>query len=60
LAITSEDAAVGIVITAEDIRKNLDADAKHLPDHVLFKISGKTYGTETKKNCPFHYIGKAE
>lgn len=58
LAITSVDAAAGIVITAEDTKKNLDADPNYLPDHVLFKIGAKTYNTETKENYPFHYIGK--
>jgi len=58
LAITTVDAAAGIVITAEDTKKNLDADPNYLPDHVLFKISAKTYKTETKENYPFHYIGK--
>jgi hypothetical protein len=58
LAITSVDAAVGIVISAEDTKKNLDADPNHLPDHVLFKISPKTYNTEIKENYPFHHIGK--
>ncbi len=58
LAITSVDAAAGIVITAEDTKKDLDADPQYLPDHVLFKISAKTYNVETKQNYPFHYIGK--
>jgi len=58
LAITSVDAAAGIVITAEDTKKNLNADPNYLPDHVLFKISAKTYNTETQENYPFHYIGK--
>jgi len=56
LAITSADAAAGIVITADDTKKALDAD--YAPDHVLFKINGKTYSTETKENYPFRYIGK--
>jgi hypothetical protein len=55
LAITSEDAAAGILIPAEDTKKDLDDDPNHLPDHVLFKISAKTYDTETKENYPFHY-----
>jgi hypothetical protein len=58
LAITSVDAAAGIVIPADDTKKELDTDPDHLPDHVLFKINAKTYTTETKKNYPFHYIGK--
>jgi hypothetical protein len=58
LAITSVDAAAGIVITAEDTKKGLDADPQYLPDHVLFKISAETYNIETKQNYPFHYIGK--
>ena len=58
LAITSVDAAAGIVITAEDTKKDLDADPQYLPDHVLFKISAKTYNAETKQTYPFHYIGK--
>jgi hypothetical protein len=58
LAITSVDAAAGIVIPADDTKKDLDTDPNHLPDHVLFKISAKAYTTETKKNYPFHYIGK--
>jgi hypothetical protein len=58
LAITTVDAAAGIVITAEDTKKNLDADPNYLPDHVFFKISPKTYNTEIKENYPFHYIGK--
>ncbi len=57
LAITSPDAAAGIVIAADDIEKDLDADAKYLPDHVLFKVSAKTYQTETKQTYPFRYIG---
>lgn len=56
LAITSPDAAAGIVITAAEIEKDLDADANHLPDHVLFKVSAKTYETETKQTYPFRYI----
>jgi hypothetical protein len=56
LAITSPDAAAGIVIAAYDIEKGLDADATHLPDHVLFKVSAKTYQTETKQTYPFRYI----
>ena len=24
---------------------------------VLFKITAKTYSTETKENYPFHYVG---
>ncbi|SRR5713101_2639894 len=58
LAITSVDAAAGIVIPADDTKKDLDTDPNHLPDHVLFKISAKTYSTETKKNYPFRYIRK--
>jgi hypothetical protein len=57
LAITSPDAAAGIVIAADDIEKNLDADAKHLPDHVLFKVSAKTYQTDTKHTYPLRHIG---
>jgi hypothetical protein len=56
LAITSADADAGIVISAEDINKDLDADPAHLPDHVLFKVSAKTYETETKQTYPFRYI----
>ena len=56
LAITSPDAAAGIVIAANDIEKDLDADANHLPDHVLFKVSAKTYEAETKQTYPFRYI----
>ena len=56
LAITSVDAAAGIVITADDTKKALDA--YYVPDHVLFKIAAKTYSTETKENYPFRYIGK--
>jgi hypothetical protein len=58
LAITSADAAAGIVVTAEDTKKDLDTDPNHLPDHVLFKISAETYSTETKETYPFRYIGK--
>ena len=58
LAITTVDAAAGIVITAEDTKKSLDADPNYLPDHVFFKIGAKTYNTEIKENYPFHYIGK--
>jgi hypothetical protein len=58
LAITSADAAAGIVIAAEDTKKDLDADPKHLPDHVLFKIAAQTYNTETKRTYPFRYLGK--
>jgi hypothetical protein len=58
LAITSVDAAAGIVIPADDTKKELDTDPDHLPDHVLFKINAKTYTTETKKNYPFRYVGK--
>lgn len=58
LAITSVDAAAGIVITAEDTKKGLDADPQYILDHVLFKISAKTYNVETKQNYPFRYIGK--
>ena len=58
LAITSTDAAAGIVIAGEDTKKELDIDPKHLPDHVLFKITAQTYSTETKRTYPFHYIGK--
>jgi hypothetical protein len=57
LAITSPDAGAGIVIPAEDTNKELEADPKHLPDHVLFKISAKTYVTETRQTYPFRYIG---
>jgi hypothetical protein len=46
------------VITAEDTKKNLDADPKYLPDHVLFKIRAKACNSETKQNYPFRYIGK--
>jgi hypothetical protein len=56
LSIKSPDAAAGIVISAEDIDKNLDADPNHLPDHVLFKVSAKTYQTETKQTYPFRYL----
>src|SRR5258708_16136328 len=57
LAITSADAAAGIVISAEDASKDLDTDPNHLPDHVFFKITAKMYNTETKENYPFRYIG---
>jgi len=53
LAITSADADAGIVISAEDVNRDLDADPAHLPGHVLFKISAKTYETETKQTYPF-------
>jgi hypothetical protein len=56
LAITSPDAAAGIVIAAVDIEKDLDGDATHLPDHELFKVNAKTYQTETKQTYPFRYI----
>lgn len=56
LAIMSANAAAGIVISADDTKRALDAD--YVPDHVLFKITAKTYSTETKENYPFHYIGK--
>lgn len=58
LAITSANAAAGIVITADYTKKALDADPNYLPDHVLFKITAKTYSSETKETYPFHYIGK--
>jgi hypothetical protein len=58
LAIASADAAAGIVIAAEDTKRDLDADPKHLPDHVLFKITAQTYNRETKLTYPFRYIGK--
>jgi hypothetical protein len=57
LAIMSADAAVGIAISAEDVNKDLDADSEHLPDHVLFKISERTFKTETKETYPFHFAG---
>ena len=57
LAITSADAAAGIDIPADDTKRDLDADPKHLPDHVLFIIPAKAYSTETKENYPFRYIG---
>jgi hypothetical protein len=50
--------AAGIAIPADDTKRDLDADPSHVPDHVLFKITAKTYGTETKRTYPFHYIGK--
>ena len=56
LAITSADAAAGIVITADDTKNALDAD--YVPDHVLFQITAKTYSSETKETYPFRYIGK--
>jgi hypothetical protein len=56
LVITSPDAAAGIVVAADDIEKDLDGDATHLPDHVLFRVSAKTYQTETKQTYPFRYI----
>ena len=59
LSIRSVDAAAGIVITAEDTKKNLDADPNYLPDHVLFKISAKTYNTETKEITHFATSGKS-
>ena len=58
LAITSPDAAAGIVIGVGEIDKYLDADPKYLPDHVLFKVRAKTYESETKKTYPFRYIGR--
>jgi hypothetical protein len=57
LSITSADAAAGIDIPANDTKKDLDADPNHLPDHVLFIVTAKTYSTETKENYPFRYIG---
>jgi len=56
LAITSVDAGAGIVISAEDTKNDLDRDPSHLPDHVLFKVTAKTYITETKQNYSFRYI----
>jgi len=58
LAITSTHAEAGIVIPAEDTKKALDTYPTELPDHVLFKITAKTYQTEIRKTYPFHYIGK--
>ncbi len=58
LAVTSADAWIGIVIPVEDIEKDLDKEAKYLPDHVLFKIDAKTYETEIKHTYPFRYIGR--
>jgi hypothetical protein len=57
LAISSQHAAAGIVIPAEDTKKELNTNPKYLPDHVLFKISAKVYATETKQTYPFRYIG---
>jgi hypothetical protein len=58
LSITSPDAAAGIVISVDDIDKDLDTDPNHLPDHVLFKVSAKIYQIETKQTYPFRYIGR--
>jgi hypothetical protein len=58
LAITDRHAAAGIVIPAEEINKELDADPRHLPNHVLFEITEKVYNKETKQTYPFQYIGK--
>jgi hypothetical protein len=58
LAITSADAATGIVIDAEDTKRELDNDPTHFPDHGLFKVTAKTYGTEPKETYSFHYIEK--
>jgi len=56
LAIRSPDAVGGVVVSAEDTNKELDADPKHSPDHVLFKINARTYETETKQTYPFRYV----
>jgi len=57
LAIASNDAVAGIVISAEDTKKALDTDPRHLPDHVLFQVTARTYSTETKQTYPFRYLG---
>jgi len=49
----SEDAAPGIAIPTEEIKRRIDANPKTLPSYVFFEIDKPTYERDTKQTYPF-------
>jgi hypothetical protein len=49
----SEDAAPGLAIPAEEIKRRIDSDPKALPPYVFFEIERAAYERETKQTYPF-------
>jgi hypothetical protein len=49
----SGDAAPGLVIPIEEIKRRIDEDPKTLPWYVFFKIDRTVYERETKETYPF-------
>lgn len=47
------DAAPGLVIPTEEIKRRLDADPTGLPPYVFFEIDRTAYERETKETYPF-------
>jgi hypothetical protein len=49
----SEDAAPGLAMSADEIKRRIDADPKTLPSYVFFEIDRAAYERETKETYPF-------
>ncbi len=53
----SDEAAPGLVIPVEEIKRRIDANPKTLPSYVFFEIESATYDRETKETYPFRTKG---
>jgi hypothetical protein len=49
----SEDAAPGLPMSVEEIKRQIDADPKALPFYVFFEIDRAAYERESKETYPF-------
>ena len=57
LAFKTENAA-GIVIPADETKRELEAHPQGLPLYVFFKTSAKVFAQETKQTYPFGYVNR--
>ena len=49
----TKDAALGLAIPIEEIKRRIDADPKTRPSYVFFEIDRTAYERETKETYPF-------
>ena len=49
----TEDAAPGLAMSVDDIKRRIDVDPKTLPSYVFFEIGRGAYERETKETYPF-------
>ena len=49
----TENAAPGLPMSVDEIKRRIDADPKTLPSYVFFEIDRAAYERETKETYPF-------